>query len=150
MSQQDLKQLYDKYKGVKRNDLVKELSAQNSRTLEQAVAENICNILDPDSGNSRLVDGVTDQTALYTSKVEFPIYADSSVSGGRFTIIAQPTLGAPIVPRTYKLGIWDNTSGDTNFSSNAAFINTSNGMPVKYDPNLNTLLAPTLVQNTWS
>ena len=73
MSQQELKQLYDKYKGVKRNDLVKELSAQNSRTLEQAVAENICNILDPDSGNSRLVDGVTDQTALYTSKVEFPI-----------------------------------------------------------------------------
>lgn len=150
MSQQELKQLYDKYKGVKRNDLVKELSAQNSRTLEQAVAENICNILDPDSGNSRLVDGVTDQTALYTSKVEFPIYADASVSGGRFTIVAQPTLGAPIVPRTYKLGIWDNTSGDTNFSSNAAFINTSNGMPVKYDPNLNTLLAPTLVQNSWS
>lgn len=120
------------------------------RSLPRHVQYVFC-LLYPKQFQARIPDGSNKRSALYTSVqvYDIPVAFTGAANDGTFAGAAQPILGNPSAPNTYKLAVCDPTQlsvddPSTNWSSTSAFMSKIDNVNPRIDQNLNLLTAPSI------
>lgn len=119
------------------------VSNELEETLAINIAETLAGMLNPDSGPIRYPDSVDQPTATYKSIVQFPVFADTTENGGRFTVIVQPILGSTHATSAYKIGYVNCSTVNPDLVNPNSFIYNELIQDLRIDPNIDVLLSGT-------